>query len=335
MIYYFITIFIFWLKFNKELNNELFNIYKALNNKKSIEDKPIIEGNKNILVIKNNSRNNNNDVKYLNDIKETVQDNQDKTSNALNKKKFLKIKLYDKNNQYNKELSDKKDFEINSLEYEEAFKLDKRSYIHYYISLLKYNHPLLFSFCTYNDYNSRIIKIFLFFFSFSSNFTINALFFNEDTMHKIYQDEGKYNIFFQIPKILYSTLISILISIIIKNLALSQDKIIELKKAKGKNNLDEKYNKIVKILNIKIILFFVIAFIILLFFWYYIICFCCIYVNTQIHLIKDTFISIITSLIYPFILNLIPGIFRIAALRIEKPSRKCLYKFSYFFGNIA
>ena len=33
---------------------------------------------------------------------------------------------------------EQKDFEINSLEYEEAFKLDKRNYFQYYISLLKY-----------------------------------------------------------------------------------------------------------------------------------------------------------------------------------------------------
>ena len=65
----------------------------------------------------------------------------------------------------------------------------------------------MFSFGNFDDYNSPIIKIFLFFFSFSSDFTINALFFNDDTMHKIYQDKGKYNLLFQIPQILYSTLI--------------------------------------------------------------------------------------------------------------------------------
>ena len=78
------------------------------------------------------------------------------------------------------------------------------------------------------------------------------------------------------------------------------------------------------------ILFFVCAFVILSFFWYYITCFCCIYINTQIHLIKDTIISLITSLIIPFFIILIPGIFRILALRMKKP---CLYKFSSFLEN--
>ena len=48
--------------------------------------------------------------------------------------------------------------------------------------------------------------MYLFFFSFSSDLTINALFFNDDIMHKIYQDKGKYNFFYQIPQILYSSL---------------------------------------------------------------------------------------------------------------------------------
>ena len=55
-----------------------------------------------------------------------------------------------------------------------------------------------------------------------------------------------------------------------------------------------------------------------------------IYVNTQTHLIKDCIISLITSLIYPFGISLIPALFRIPAIRMKKP---CLYKFSSFLEN--
>jgi len=240
----------------------------------------------------------------------------------------LKLKSLDI--KYIKDILESKDFEINSLEYEEAFKFDKRTYFQYYISLLKYNHPIMFSIGIYNDYNSRIIKIFLFFFSLSSDLTINALFFNDDTMHKIYKDRGKFDFLFQIPQILYSTLISKLIDSLIKTLALSQDSIIELKNEKGKNCIKKKYPKILKVFRIKIICFFVFTFIILLSFWYYVTCFCGIYVNTQIHLIKDSVISSITSLIYSFGIILIPGLFRIPAIRMKKPY---LYKFSSFLEN--
>ena len=191
----------------------------------------------------------------------------------------------------------------------------------------------MFSLGIYNDYNLRVIKIFLFIFSFSSDLTINALFFNDDTMHKIYQDKGKYNFLYQIPQILYSTLISRFIDTLIKNFALLQDNIIELKKENGKANLDKKYNRILNIIKIKFILFFVFGFIILSFFWYYLTCFCCIYANTQMHLIKDSIISLIVSLIIPFGIFLIPAIFRITALRIKESSGKLLYKFSAFLEN--
>ena len=173
--------------------------------------------------------------------------------------------------------------------------------------------------------------MFLFFFSFSLDFTINALFFNDDTMHKIYEDKGKFNFLYQIPQILYSTLIGRFIDSLIKNLALSQESISELKKENEKKDLDKNYlKKLIKTLKIKFICFFIISFVILVFFWYYIICFCGIYVNTQIHLISDSLISLITSFFLPFAMNIIPGIFRISALRLEKPF---LYKFSSFLEN--
>ena len=175
--------------------------------------------------------------------------------------------------------------------------------------------------------------ILLFFFSFSIELSINALFFNDDTMHKIYQDKGEYNFLYQIPQILYSSLISRFIDTLIKNFALYQDNIMEFKNAKGKNNLDKKYVKILHVIKVKIILFFVFTFIILSFFWYYITCFCGIYINTQIHLIKDTVISFITSLIIPFGIYLIPGIFRMLALKMKKSSGKLLYKISSFIEN--
>ena len=64
------------------------------------------------------------------------------------------------------------------------------------------------------------------------------------------------------------------------------------------------------------------------FFWYFISCFCVVYKNTQIILIKDTLLSFGLSMIYPFGLNLIPGIFRIPALKSRNKDKKCLYKLS-------
>jgi uncharacterized membrane protein len=103
---------------------------------------------------------------------------------------------------------------MNNLSYKKALKLDKRTYFEYYFSLLRTNHILIFTFYTNTDYNSKIIKIILFLFSFALYFTINGLFFNDETLHKIYEDQGNFNFIYQIPNILYSSIITSIINII-------------------------------------------------------------------------------------------------------------------------
>jgi len=109
-------------------------------------------------------------------------------------------------------------------------------------------------------------------------------------------------------------------------LALTEGIILDLKKIK----LKKEFNKLIKGLGnkikIKFMIYFIINFIFLSFFRYYISMFCTIYQNTQIHLIKDTLLSFILSLIEPFGIYLIPGLFRIPAL--SKNDNKLLYKFS-------
>ena len=218
------------------------------------------------------------------------------------------------------------DYEFNGLNYSEALKHDKRTYPQYYFSLLRMKYSVIFTFCSSKDYNSREIKINLFLFIFSLYFTINSLFFNDSTMHKIFIDKGSFNFIYQIPQIIYSSIISIIINSIVTYLSLSEKSIIQLKK--DPFITEKKVINLINCLKVKFFLFFVIEFTLLLLFWYYLSCFCAVYKNTQIHLIKDTLISFGLSLVYPLLLYLIPGVFRIPALRAKKANKKCLYKFS-------
>ena len=145
-------------------------------------------------------------------------------------------------------------------------------------------------------------------------------------MHKIYEDQGIFNFLFQLPQIIYSSLISSAINIIIKTLSLSQKNIIYLKKEE--HNIRKKASDIINCLKLKFVLFFILSFIFLLFFWYYLSCFCAVYINTQKFLIEDTLISFLLSLIYPIFLNLLPGFFRIPSLKSKSKKQKCLYNFS-------
>ena len=177
--------------------------------------------------------------------------------------------------------------------------------------------------------------MFLFFFYFSSDLTINGFFFTDATMHKIHQDKGSFNFLYQIPQVIYSSILSLIISSLIKYLSSSGDNIMEIREEKRRNSKDinAKLKKLYKILKIKFALFFSVTFIILVMFWFYITCFCGIYKNTQTHLIKDSILSFIMSLIYPFVTFLLPSFFRIFSLIAEKKDKALLYKFSQFLEN--
>jgi len=320
--------------FRKKTENIIQDRNKKENNNKEI--KLVLPNNSySFKKVKKYKKKHNPPVKRQNKIKKKVNNNINNfviNNNEENSKR--KINKTKKDNQEIikkvKEIMKYNDEELNNLEYNSALQYDKRTYIEYYISLLKTKHILLFSFCYNNDYNSRIIKIDLFFISLTIYYTVNALFFSDDTMHKIYEDEGSFNFIYQLPQIIHSSLISAFLNMLLKRLALSEGNILYLKKSKDKKNLDERVEKLKNKISIKFILYFFLSFIFLLFFWYYLSMFGAIYRNTQKHLIKDTLISFGLSLVYPFFIYLLPGFFRIHALSNPKIKKICLYKFSKF-----
>ena len=226
------------------------------------------------------------------------------------------------------------DEQMNNLEYELAVVLDKRTYFQYYFSLLKKKQLLLFAFYPNNDYNLKAVKISLLILSFSLYFTVNGFFFSDETMNKINKDHGKYNFLFQIPQMLYSTLISAVINIILKMLSLSEKQILIIKQEKNYLKAKNISNSIIKCLKIKLAFFFTLCLLLMLFFWYFISCFCSVYKNTQTILITDTLISFALSMIYPFGLNLFPGFLRIPSLRSENKNKKYLYILSGYVAWI-
>ena len=215
--------------------------------------------------------------------------------------------------------------ELNILPYEKAKEFDDRTYCQYYLNLLISKNIFLFTFFKNNDYNSKIMKINLFFYMFIVHFGVNALFFDSSKIHQIYEDKGFFKFVNQIPEIIYSFLISTILIKILKILSLSENDILRFKR-KNENNIDKESKNIKKVIIRKFIFFFIFSLIILIFFLFYLSCFCAVYKNTQIYLLKDTLISFGTSFITPFFTNLIPGLFRIPSLKSK--NKKYLYNFS-------
>ena len=224
--------------------------------------------------------------------------------------------------------------ELNILDYANSLKMDKRTYWEYYWSLVKSKQLILFTFIYRDDYNIKTIKICLFIIAFSLSFTLNGFFFTDDTMHKIYKDNGVYKILYHMPIMIYSTLVSIIINLLLRKLSLTEPILLKLKQLQNFQQLEISSKSSLKCIKIKMAIFLGLSFIFLLFFWYFLTCFCSVYINTQIILIKDTLLSFCLSMIYPFVLNLLPGLFRITALRDKNKNKEYLYKISLLLAYI-
>jgi hypothetical protein len=316
-------------------NNDSFSNKKKKN--LNISLKTISKGEGELLSndTKNKFNNLNNDIIPKNHVHSNKKSSTHKTNkikiefNKLNNKN-TKSKNSDRSNQnFNEKNLENLNFqELNSLDYEDAIKIDKRTFKEYYCQLLRRRHLIMFTFFPINDYNLICFKFILFLICISLYMIVNAFFFSSNKMHQIYKTNGRYNLILQIPQFIYSTLISTVINLILIQLSLSESNILAIKKEKNLMHCYKKAKKIRSFLRIKFICFLCLTFLLIIFFWYYLSCFCAIYSNTQIILIKDAIGSICITLVYPFGTYLIPGYFRIAALRAENHDKEGMYKFS-------
>ena len=219
------------------------------------------------------------------------------------------------------------DIELNDFDYKKAKLKDERAHLQYYTSLVLINHLFFYSFWPSFDYNSRLIKIYLFFFNLMLKLFINALFYDKGKINKTNNETEENELEYNIAQTIYSSLISGVVNGLIKKLVLTGSIILELKLESNKKDVKENINKTWKIMRIKFIFFFVINLIILIFIWLYTASFCAVYKRLQIDLLKDTFISFGISMTYPLAFYFIPGFFRIKALR-AKTDKEYMFKFS-------
>ena len=231
-------------------------------------------------------------------------------------------------NKENKEIKENKydNFELNNMEYLKALKVDKREFIDIYWSILKREHIIIFSFFIRNDHNILYLKFARLIFSICTDMALNVFFFSDETMHKMFVDYGKYNFVQQIPQIIYSSIVTQLIDVILCYLSLTDKYYYQLKNMPHIKKSD--LFRILRCIKIKIIFFYAFTFILFVFYSYIVSCFCAVYENTQSAFIKDSFISFLIGLAIPFGLYIIPTSLRIISLRYCSGKLKLIYKLS-------
>ena len=270
-------------------------------------------------------------INYVNLSKEKTNSNyilKNKNNSRLNQniKKKGTTKLIFKKSKINKIKYN--DYELNTFDYKNALINDRRTFCEYYSSLLKRKNFLLFSFCPIKDFNSMIIKSSILCLSFSIYYAINFIFFNDEIIHKLYEEGGKYDIIYFLPKIIISFAISHIITIFIKFIFLSERNIANIKQQLTSSlayniSLVEKRNLI-----IKYTIYFISGIIFLVFFWMLLSSFGAVYQNTQIYIFENALLSFTLSFFYTFLFNILPSIFRI--LSLSSKNNEYIYQFSKF-----
>ena len=299
----------------KKENNNIINKIKKPKKKNKNKTGKKSHDKKKASIDKNNSTN-----KFMNKIK--IKSNDSDIDKEKNKKNINKKPI-------NTILKPDTDYELNMLSYKEAIIYDKRTSCDYYASLIKNKQLIIFTFCAFNDYNSNIIKKVVFFISFALHYTVNALFFTDSSMHQIYEDEGNFNFSYQFPYIIFSAIIStIIIRLMLEFLIITDKDILTVKLQTTKIKAINMKEKKLKYIKIKFSIFFVLNLILLVLFWYYLTCFNAIYRNTQTYLIENTFISFGISLVYPFVINILPMIIRMNSIHSSTKNNQYSYKFS-------
>ena len=257
--------------------------------------------------------------------------NQNKTS-KLNDNREKKVKFKDDEIDTTFIIKEKNfdDYELNNMGYNDACEYDKRSCLRTYWSILKREHYVIFTFISRNDHNIFYIKIERFFIVICTEITMNGLFFVHETMYK--KQNGGLSFCQKIPQIIFSLLVSHAVEIILCYLSMTDITYYEIKELPKQEKYHEKVFDLLDNRKRKLIGFFVFTFLFFLFHWYFISAFCAVYQNTQLIYLRDSAISILVSLVDPFIIYGINCLLRILSLSaLCKKKLCCIYKLSDIF----
>ena len=274
------------------------------------------EPNENIFQIENGQKKEINAlVDYTRNKADGENSNNTKISNTIYKTKTQKNIQEDEKSE-NSQLYNYENDELNDLPFEKALKYDKRSFCKYYGYILLSSHIILNVLFIHNDYNLFVVKLGLLFMTFPINLTMNIFFYTSKSIKLNYMNalDDISTFWNNIDNSIYSSLLSTCFLIILKFICLTHGSVRALRTMRDVDKAQNKSICILRCIKIRITIYFILSFIFLIIFGFYVLCFCSVYENTQIELIKLTFTSWLISLIYPFIICFFTSIIRTIAL---------------------
>ena len=215
--------------------------------------------------------------------------------------------------------------ELNELPFDKAIKHDKRTFCEYYGNILLFSHIILNVFFRHNDYNLFVVKLGLLFMTFPINLTMNIFFFTNKTIKVNYvKSLDDISLFWSnIANTVYSSILANALLIMLKLICLTHNSVKTLRKIRNVKEAKKKSACVLRCIRFRVSIYFILSFAFLIIFGFYVLCFCAVFENTQINLVKSTLTSWLMSLLYPFIICFFTSLIRNFAFQWKS---SCMYK---------
>ena len=181
------------------------------------------------------------------------------------------------------------------MEFDDAVVKDKRKYCEHMKENLIEDQIILSTFVAEDKLKPRSIKIIIFILNVILYFVVNGLFFSEEVITELYNiDEDEENFFSFLPRsierIIYSTIVSIVVSIITNFFFIEEKKIKGIFKRQKDDipNLKQNIKQLMKDIKLRYIIFIIIVGVILIISMFYLLCFNYVYPYSQSEWIKSS-----------------------------------------------
>ena len=281
--------------------------------------------------------NTNNEMKLSENGRIVTRSSKNKTEKNYSEKENMNVNKYGKDYILPYEEMDYDDEDLDELDYDEALIYDKRTFCDLFCKQLRERQIIANTFCIKDKLKPFSIKIIVFIFNIACYFVINGFLFSEEYVMKILRRTSKgfyYFIVDSTKRIVYSSVIGIVINIIV-GILFRADKSIRKVQMKYGDNPIILHGEIVKIYkstkNLYIVFTIINCFIMAIFI-FYLFCFCGVYRNCQADWFEGCFIVLVLMNILPLIASLLLACLRKLGLVCKM---ECFFKInSWIIENV-
>ena len=220
--------------------------------------------------------------------------------------------------------------EFNEIPYQQALRIDDRKFHEILFSILLNKIGLLNLFCNRSPYMHLSLTISIYLFELLLDLTLNCFLYTDDVVSEKYHNNGSLSMFTSFSLSIISNIISSIFCAIISNLAdyseIFESIIINVKN--GKKYL-ENIIRFSKYIRIRLACFYILEIIFIIIMTYYLFIFCTVYHHSQISILINYIIGVLTSLAFSLGITIIITILRIISIKCNSSALYNTSKYIY------